>query len=231
LGNTTVCQGQSSVTYTVSTITNATSYIWTLPSGATGTSATNSISVDFGISATSGNISVKGNNSCGDGVVSMLPITVNVTPNTPFITQSGNILHSDALNGNQWYNQNGILTGETNQDLTVTSNGDYYNIVTLNGCSSDTSNIVNVILTGIELSENDNNINLYPNPVSNELTIEIKGNNEIKSIVLINSLGQEIYKDAFINRITISTANYSSGVYLVKIGNDKSYKLRKIIKK
>jgi len=58
-GLTTVCQGQNSVTYTVPVITNATSYVWTLPSGATGTSSTNSITVNYGTSAVSGNITVE----------------------------------------------------------------------------------------------------------------------------------------------------------------------------
>ena len=79
-GNTTVCQGQNSVSYTVAVIANATSYNWTLPSGATGTSTTNSITVNYGVSAVSENITVKGNNSYGDGAVSTLAITVNLLP-------------------------------------------------------------------------------------------------------------------------------------------------------
>jgi len=59
-GSATVCQGQNLVTYTVPEIENATSYIWTLPTGATGSSTTNSISVNYSISAISGNITVKG---------------------------------------------------------------------------------------------------------------------------------------------------------------------------
>ncbi len=76
-GSASVCQGQSAVTYSVPAILNATSYKWTLPSGATGTSTTNSITVSFGLAATSGNITVKGNNACGDGIQSTLAITVN----------------------------------------------------------------------------------------------------------------------------------------------------------
>jgi CubicO group peptidase (beta-lactamase class C family) len=48
IGATTACQGQSIITYTVPPIPNATSYSWTLPSGATGTSTTNTILVNFG---------------------------------------------------------------------------------------------------------------------------------------------------------------------------------------
>ena len=79
-GLTTVCQGQSSVTYTVAAISNATSYSWTLPSGAIGTSTTNSITINYSTTALSGNITVKGHNSCGDGVASTIAVTVNPLP-------------------------------------------------------------------------------------------------------------------------------------------------------
>ncbi len=76
-GISTICPGQNSVIYSVPNITDATSYIWTLPLGATGTSSTNTITVDYGLNAVSGNITVKGHNLCGDGVESTLPISVN----------------------------------------------------------------------------------------------------------------------------------------------------------
>ena len=79
-GTTTVCQGQNNVVYSVPTIANATSYVWTWPTGATGIISTNSLTVNYGTSAVSGNITVKGNNSCGDGAVSTLAITVNPIP-------------------------------------------------------------------------------------------------------------------------------------------------------
>jgi hypothetical protein len=79
-GNTSVCAGENQVTYTVPAIDNALSYTWTLPTGVTGTSATNSITVDYAKTAVSGNITVKGHNDCGDGEVSTLPITVNQLP-------------------------------------------------------------------------------------------------------------------------------------------------------
>ncbi|MFZ4399428.1 MAG: choice-of-anchor J domain-containing protein [Bacteroidales bacterium] len=89
-GTSNVCQGQNNVVYTTATVAGATSYIWTLPSGATGTSSTTSISVNYGTSAISGNITVKGNNTCGNGTSSSLPITVNSLPSAA-VTISGNI--------------------------------------------------------------------------------------------------------------------------------------------
>ncbi|HBX49446.1 MAG: hypothetical protein A2275_16980 [Bacteroidetes bacterium RIFOXYA12_FULL_35_11] len=79
-GTATVCQGQSGVVYSVSEITDATDYIWTLPAGATISAGanTNSITVDFSASATSGVITVQGSNTYGTGTVSPdYAVTVN----------------------------------------------------------------------------------------------------------------------------------------------------------
>ena len=101
-GAATVTQGQASVSYTVPSISDATKYIWSLPSGATGSSNTNTISVNFGSGATSGNISVKGNNSVGDGPASTLSVKVNI----------GSIAPSDKLDFPNGYYEGTILNGK-----------------------------------------------------------------------------------------------------------------------
>jgi len=89
-GDTIVCQGWNSVVYTVDPIPGADYYIWTLPAGATGTSATNSIFVSYDASAVSGIITVRGHNYCGDGMASELSVTVNPAPAVPIV---GDIIH------------------------------------------------------------------------------------------------------------------------------------------
>jgi len=71
-GSSAVCRGQSGVAYSVAAISGATGYSWTLPSGASIASGsnTNSITVNFSTSASSGNITVRGTNSCGNGGLS-----------------------------------------------------------------------------------------------------------------------------------------------------------------
>ncbi len=78
-GSASVNQGQTNVAYSVPAITGATSYGWGLPTGASITSGsnTNSITVDYSASASSGNIYVFGINDCGWGNLSTLPVTVN----------------------------------------------------------------------------------------------------------------------------------------------------------
>jgi hypothetical protein len=229
-GLTTVCQGQNSVIYTVPAIANATSYIWTLPGGVTGTSTTNSITVNYGSSAVSGNITVKGHNDCGDGAYSILQITVNETPVTPIITENIFILHSDAPNGNQWYNENGLIDGAIYQDYAVTSNGDYYDIVTINGCSSDASNIITIVNVGIEFTVKNRSTKVYPNPVADELIIELEGNKESVNFEILNSIGQVILKGNLIEKTIVQTHSFSLGLYLIKLSNGSSYEFKKIVK-
>jgi hypothetical protein len=85
IGKTIVSRNESSVIYTVPSMTGATSYIWTLPPGASGASTTNSISITFGSSAESGSITVKGKNSCGESD----PLTLNILVNNPPVANAG----------------------------------------------------------------------------------------------------------------------------------------------
>jgi hypothetical protein len=80
-----VCLGQTSVTYSVPAISSATGYVWSLPSGASIVSGsnTNQIVVNFSGSAVSGNISVYGTNCLGNGTSSSKPLTVTLIPSAP----------------------------------------------------------------------------------------------------------------------------------------------------
>ena len=76
-GATDVCPGTSN-TYSVTPVSGATSYTWTLPIGWIGTSTTNSITVTS--YSTSGFISVTANNGCGISGASSLGISLNILP-------------------------------------------------------------------------------------------------------------------------------------------------------
>jgi len=84
-GLTSVPKGTNDLVYSVSPITGATSYAWSVPSGYTIISGqgTNSIRVDYGCTATNGNITVTASNSCTTSSASALAITVASTLSTP----------------------------------------------------------------------------------------------------------------------------------------------------
>ena len=90
----------------------------------------------------SGIYSVTVTNSFGYSATDSVMVTINALPPDPIITQNGNTLSSSIATGNQWYNQNGLINGATSQTFSPATTGDYYVIVTQNGCSSNTSNIL-----------------------------------------------------------------------------------------
>jgi hypothetical protein len=80
-GPNTVCKGTTNV-YWIVPIAGVIDYHWTLPAGTTVVSGSNSnnIVVTFGALSVSGDITVYGSNDCGNGVLSVLPVTVNDIP-------------------------------------------------------------------------------------------------------------------------------------------------------
>lgn len=149
---------------------------------------------------------------------------------TPVITLKGNSLHSDAANGNQWYDKSGAINGATSQDYTPPKSGEYYAIVSLNGCTSNLSNKINFIPTGIEQNESAKSIKAYPNPVTNELVIEIKGNLTQTNFQILNSTGQSIFNGTMFEKAVVQTSGFAPGVYLIKLESGNSFEFKKIIK-
>ncbi len=148
-GPSAICEGTSGVVFSVTPVTGAVNYLWTAPSGATIISTppyASTITVDFGMGATSGNITVQAINSCGNGAVASKTIVVNSKPATPVITASGpltfceggSVLLTGAPTGSI-YSYLWSANGATTRDNLVTTSGDYTVIVTVNstGCSSD----------------------------------------------------------------------------------------------
>ncbi len=167
-----VCDGDSGILYSAGPVLNASFYNWFLPSGASGTSDTNSISVDF-TGSLSGNLNVQAGNECGLSNMTGLFVNINPVPATPQITIDtiNNTITSDSPIGNQWYNQNGVIQGQNNQSYQVTENGVYYCIVTLQGCASDTSNSINVTSVISSIFNEPSNIKFYPNPAQTYINI------------------------------------------------------------
>jgi hypothetical protein len=82
----------------------------------------------------------------------------------------------------------------------------------------------------IEESPRNSNFLIYPNPISNELNIEFKGNNEKVNFEILNSIGQVVYKGNFVGKTIVQTKNFASGVYLIKLENNKTFQFKKVIK-
>jgi Secretion system C-terminal sorting domain/PKD-like domain len=89
-GTSTVCQGTTTVFYSVPIVANSNNYLWEYSgTGAIISGSTNSITIDFLPTATSGILTVKGGNDCTTGAPSPnFPITVNLVPQGSFTGNS-----------------------------------------------------------------------------------------------------------------------------------------------
>ncbi|MBL4939845.1 MAG: hypothetical protein JKY16_06195, partial [Lutibacter sp.] len=101
-----VCVASTGNVYTVPTIPNATSYVWTLPNTLIIETVLPTISID----AMSGNLSVHGKNSCSNGIESALyPITIVATP-----ALSSDLTPADICSGDSFeYIPTSLTTGTT----------------------------------------------------------------------------------------------------------------------
>ena len=232
-----VCLGTSGVVYSVATIANATGYVWTVPSGfliVSGTN-TNSITVNITLTAVSGNITVMGTNSCGDGTVSPnFAVTVNPIPPTPVVTNHGDTLISSAPAGNQWYFEGTLIVGATGQRYVATQQGYYWDVVDLQGCSSDTSNHKLIIITGIN-PHPASVINLYPVPNEGRFNVSfITASEESFTVSVYNNLGVKIYEETKVkvNGSLIKVIDIRpvpNGMYTVIITSDQETVAKRII--
>jgi hypothetical protein len=239
-GPTRLCQGESEAEYSVPPIAWATNYTWLLPTGATIVTGmnTNTIKVSFSMSATSGGVVVYGSNMCGDGNLSPnYIVAVHEIPSPPAIKLVGNVLHSNATDGNQWYCDGVALPGETRQALDVTQNGRYWCIVSRGGCVSSESNKIDIDLsiTGVnDLSESG--FQIYPVPNNGQFVIkakEISENSGLK-IQIYNNLGMIVFEKNEIQwdgnaSLNMDLSTVPSGTYAVVIHNDKVHVMKKML--
>ncbi len=217
-----ICTPMTGVSYSVAEVPNGYGYEWTLPAGATiaSGSGTNQITVNYNPTAVSGIISVRGTNGNCPGPTSVpLPVITNPTPGAPVITFNNFVLSSSASSGNQWYKNGVIIPGAGSPAYTVTQNGTYTVVVTVNGCSSAVSNSINV--TSVAVKElQPINFEIFPNPSNG--VFELKANNpknETYTVEVYNSIGKSILKQENVifgsQSITVDMANMPVGNYIV----------------
>jgi hypothetical protein len=190
-GNISVCAGSTN-TYNTNSVGGATSYSWSLPSGWSGNSTTNTINVIAG--TTSGQVVVVANSACGSSPSQMIAVITN-SVNTSVI-QSGLTLTADAAGAAyQWINCNGNtpILNQTGQSFTAVSNGNYAVIVTQNNCS-DTSACINILTVGIDEINFKPAIQIFPNPSNGRFVVKLQEPAAINSkIEIFNSIGEKVY--------------------------------------
>jgi len=147
-----------------------------------------------------------------------------------------------------------ILSGNTNETFVINSSTgeisvndstqlDYetnesfiLSVEVSDGLFTDTASISvlvnNIVETGINKT-GENNIIIYPNPTQGMVVIKINNNYKPDLIIeIINIEGKVIYTKQFKpvdTKEIIDLSDYSKGIYLIKISNDKTIKVERLV--
>ena len=137
--------------------------------------------------------------------------------------------------GNQWYLNGVSIQGAIAQAYNAVENGDYAVIVTLNGCSSDMSNSITMVITGMTGNTAAYSVNIYPNPNNGHFTLSINtGTNDVFDLMILNNLGVSIFErkalvvNGSLNEV-IDLLNLPVGVYSVMLNNKERQIIRKVV--
>ena len=194
----------------------------------------------------SGTYNVTVRNTVGPCVSSAVSVTVNVAPITPSAPTGAS---TQVINGGVatdvtiedivvsgtgiiWYPTALDATNNTNQIVAgtvLTNNATYYAVSTNGTCSSSALAVTVTVVLGNE-SFNLSELNYYPNPVENQLTISAKA--EISKVEVYNLIGQQVKViTTNSNIIQIDLSDLNTSTYLVKVYSEQNVQNIKVIKK
>ncbi len=167
-----------------------------------------------------------------------IKITVWPLPAVPVITQKGDTLScTPGYFAYQWYLNNVSIQGATNPTLIYSSKGTYYVSVSDNtGCSVNSQVIVVNNNVGIEENNASFQANVFPNPATDQLTLELNFSKTENVIVnMINASGQNVYRTKLKQvsgtyKKSLDIKEHPAGIYYLQIITDDSMISKKIIK-
>ncbi len=149
----------------------------------------------------------------------------------PTISSLGGSLSASEGLTYQWYAQDMLLPGETQQTLSIDPiEGNTYAVEVTNGIcklrSADFVYFVTALISGFT-----ENLIFYPNPTKSVLFMEVKGPIKPLEMTIVNSFGQVLKKLNTVSKDqTIELGDVPEGLYFIKIQSDHDFKVFKIYK-
>jgi hypothetical protein len=167
--------------------------------------------------------------SYGYAVVEKYPV-----PPTPEIFILGTDLSSSSCCGNQWYKEGAAIPGATGQIFTPLQTAHYFDIVTLEACSSDTSNDIYFVMVGMK-NHSKESFSLDPNPANGFLNIKTNTLSGEALHISISTLSGTVLRSVTLipsfpgitGRLDIS--ELGPGMYMVTIRTSGTTEIKKLI--
>ena len=252
-----LCSADDTVTCSIKSVSNATSYTWTVPAGSTLVSGqgTNTAQVVFGADSafTSGRVSVTANNSCGSSSAKT-SVVLYSRPSQPVISgdtcvaakDSGLVYTVTNVESNVGYTWKvpgsaKITSGQGTSSVTVTwkDSSGVISVTASNDCGSKKGSL-NISTTCTNKSSAAAQAvisaklkaSVSPNPVKTSAVLYISNNKAAVSVSISNMSGKTLWQSSGIktSQINLPVQNLASGVYFVKVSNGISSTIVKVVK-
>jgi hypothetical protein len=167
------------------------------------------------------------NGTCESNRV-MVVVVVNPSPAKPVISLNGLALQSTSAYGYQWMLAGSTIYGATSQNFTPTANGNYTVVVhNSNGCTSESLPFA-YVWVGLEESTTAGNFEVYPNPTSTMIYLDVAQSSEIE---ILNIEGQLLRS---INNVqdhtSIDISGFARGLYFIRVINKNGIAVKKFVK-
>lgn len=230
-GDLTPCEG-GNATYSIAPVAGATSYLWTLPSGWSGFSTTESIRAMN--NNTAGIVSVVATNDCGNSAASTVSVTpspsgitavLTPTPASSAVSSNGAIAVGTPSGGTAPYQYSiDSISYQSSPTFGSLLPGTYtITIRDTNGCTSRLTVVVS-FGTGIAMANQSTiSFEVYPNPAQSLLQVSASFAQEVSTInfSIYDLLGSRLLNRVFTNaqhlHETIDISALAAGEYLVKM--------------
>lgn len=216
--------------------TGATSYMWDFGDGNTDTT-TNPTHV-YSVTGTYV-VCLTATNACGSDVFCDTITITCALPTAAFsnVETGLQVSFTDAstgtVSGYMWDFGDGNTSTTMNPLHTYSATGTYTVCLTVtNACGSDsTCAAVTVALTGVDDNELSN-VNVYPNPVLNGITIDMGSNLEHANLDITDVNGRLIYSSEQRNAqiVNLDITNATSGIYFLRITSGNASTVVKLMK-
>ena len=235
-------------TYSIPAMSGATSYAWSLPSGATGSSSTNSITVTFSGGFTTGQICVNGVNACGAGFQRCVTVNGNpsnvtgLTTSTPSPCMGTDILVTwNATNGASTYDVlvpvgYTVLSGTPTSNTFAIVNAGFSNgsigIRANSSCGNSGTATLAITPVGCRVAGSADvaaalRTEVFPNPTTGTVNIRFNSeNSDMQYVVNVTDLsGRVILSERNkaskgSNLHTLDLSGMAKGTYLVSLLTD-----------
>lgn len=187
-----------------------------------------------------GNVSIKADQvgNTNYNATASVSQTFCINPSKPIITATGlnsgtPVLTSSSSTGNQWYKNGTLIVGATSNAFTPIDDGSYTVKVTVDNCSSELSAEQILVITGDISSISASEFFIYPNPVKDNLMINLTAfdaTSEVE-IIMYDASGRKVEK--FFKRgaeANFPVSSYPSGTYSLKVSQRNQIYFARFVK-